>query len=934
MQKFKWNHIFLFLICFSITKTNLAQSGFPIALNEIQVTNTTNNINLLDNYFEPSDWLEIKNNFTSTVSLSGYYLSNDRTNLRKWQFPSTFTMGIGQFSIVWLSGRNETKILNGLHHMHTNFKIDQCKNQWMILTSPNGVVRDSVFIQRTKENHTRGRLQDNWDNIGVQAWRVYTAPTFSATNNLAGYLDYCPQPNFTEPPGIGTVSSPTFDIYTAFAGAAIDTSCFEVWYTTDGTYPIPPPSGTALPYIDAATNLIMPPMNTTMFRAACYPKSTATVVPAVPPSWCETNYLPSFVQTNTYFCEPGHLLPDFSQKFGILSIALDNPNWFLVGSPSTSVHVEYFEMSGKDPKKFISEGYAELSKPVNESWLSFQKGFNLNIDDRRGFGCNFEGQMFNVPELGISTRTLFPNLQVSGGDFEAHSAPATNTADPSPGTGLRDVFIQTLAAKYDLKVNPLHIKPISLFINGKYIGTYNFKEVYDKYYEEFYNKQTQTDKTTMLFYHNNEGIVQTHSTTNNWFGAPQTDLFKFASTYPFNAPTITPANQNYTLLKRRLDVPNFIDWNITNSYTQNSNLYSYNIAMAKGSNTLTSGGRWHHYLWNMPAIFQYTAIALNTIAYNNPLSNPCIISQPTVPLSPNGYNGQGVIFYNLMNKFGGNAEFRRDYLMRYQDLMNGPFNCTNLERHWQNIYDVYKTEMIKHEGGPTAMLPMPGPFVQGGTDVWDTNMYALKKAIQKRCEYMNEAFNENVNCYGLIGPYDLTVDVYPAGAGKVKLNTFIVPNYLWSGKYFKGPMSFKAIPTDSSFVFDHWELVNHAETNARPLSLDSIGINFASTAGEKIVAVFTDRSLDAALPTGFSPNGDGNNDVFGILGSGKYANEYEMRIWNRWGQEVFRSTDPTVGWDGNFNGSQAQTGVYAYYITYKNIFGEVKPIKGNITLVR
>ncbi|MBL7917657.1 MAG: gliding motility-associated C-terminal domain-containing protein, partial [Bacteroidia bacterium] len=120
----------------------------------------------------------------------------------------------------------------------------------------------------------------------------------------------------------------------------------------------------------------------------------------------------------------------------------------------------------------------------------------------------------------------------------------------------------------------------------------------------------------------------------------------------------------------------------------------------------------------------------------------------------------------------------------------------------------------------------------------------------------------------------------------------------------------------------------------RPLSLDSIGIDFSNTLGEKVVAVFTDRQKDSGIPSAFSPNGDGINDVFGILGSGKYSDNFEMRIWNRWGQEVFRSTDPTVGWNGNFNGAQAQPGVYAYYITYKNLFGEDKVVKGNVTLVR
>ena len=82
----------------------------------------------------------------------------------------------------------------------------------------------------------------------------------------------------------------------------------------------------------------------------------------------------------------------------------------------------------------------------------------------------------------------------------------------------------------------------------------------------------------------------------------------------------------------------------------------------------------------------------------------------------------------------------------------------------------------------------------------------------------------------------------------------------------------------------------------------------------------------ANVPTGFTPNGDGINDIFKPLGSAEFATEYQMTIWNRWGQEVFRSTDPLVGWDGNYKGAQALTGVYAYWISYKNIIVTGKQI--------
>ena len=68
------------------------------------------------------------------------------------------------------------------------------------------------------------------------------------------------------------------------------------------------------------------------------------------------------------------------------------------------------------------------------------------------------------------------------------------------------------------------------------------------------------------------------------------------------------------------------------------------------------------------------------------------------------------------------------------------------------------------------------------------------------------------------------------------------------------------------------------------------------------------------IPTAFSPNGDGLNDEFKAVipeTSGKFF----MRIYNRWGEEIFYSNDPTIGWDGNMpDGSLAPKEVYTYRV--------------------
>lgn len=166
----------------------------------------------------------------------------------------------------------------------------------------------------------------------------------------------------------------------------------------------------------------------------------------------------------------------------------------------------------------------------------------------------------------------------------------------------------------------------------------------------------------------------------------------------------------------------------------------------------------------------------------------------------------------------------------------------------------------------------------------------------------------------------------------------MLDSYIWYGKYYQTNLSFKAIPTNTAYVFHHWEFSGPAPVDGI-LSKDSVIVNFNT--GGNVVAVFTDKrnginnsDEGANVPTGFTPNGDGYNDVFRPLGSSEYVSEFEMTIWNRWGQEVFRSTDPLMGWDGKFKSQDAQTGVYAYIINYKNIYNELKMVKGNVTLTR
>jgi gliding motility-associated-like protein len=94
---------------------------------------------------------------------------------------------------------------------------------------------------------------------------------------------------------------------------------------------------------------------------------------------------------------------------------------------------------------------------------------------------------------------------------------------------------------------------------------------------------------------------------------------------------------------------------------------------------------------------------------------------------------------------------------------------------------------------------------------------------------------------------------------------------------------------------------------------------------------FRDRIL---IPSAFSPNGDGKNDVFRVANL-SFQKIVEFRVFNRWGKEVFHAeAGATGGWDGTWNGDPQPMDTYKYIIRIAYPDGLMETYKGDITLVR
>lgn len=88
------------------------------------------------------------------------------------------------------------------------------------------------------------------------------------------------------------------------------------------------------------------------------------------------------------------------------------------------------------------------------------------------------------------------------------------------------------------------------------------------------------------------------------------------------------------------------------------------------------------------------------------------------------------------------------------------------------------------------------------------------------------------------------------------------------------------------------------------------------------------------IPNSFTPNNDGLNDIF--IPSFYFVNTdgYSMKIFNRWGEQIFVSNDISVGWDGTYNNTIAPSGTYTYTILFQNLFGQPFRKVGTVHVIR
>jgi gliding motility-associated-like protein len=140
------------------------------------------------------------------------------------------------------------------------------------------------------------------------------------------------------------------------------------------------------------------------------------------------------------------------------------------------------------------------------------------------------------------------------------------------------------------------------------------------------------------------------------------------------------------------------------------------------------------------------------------------------------------------------------------------------------------------------------------------------------------------------------------------------------------------IPNDGSL--NNPNVSNPIATPKDSTTYTVIGMNEWGCRDKAEVTIDVELDMTEYIPSAFTPNGDGLNDLFRIRGI-KYQKIVDFKVYNRWGEIVYDfKTGDSQGWNGKFKGQDAEMGVYNYSIILAKPGRLDKIYKGNVTLIR
>lgn len=531
----KKNYYALVLLFFSFA---FQSANADIVINEYSCSNLTQ---VQDDYGEYEDWIELYNTAGTTVTIGGYYLSDNPANPTMYQIPAGVTIAANGFRRFWATARNT---YSGTHY-HTNFRLTQSKNNpdFVVLSDTSGNIIDLIQLTKTQLGHSYGRITN-----GNATWGIFTAPTINASNTSASYTTYAAKPDASMPAGYYS-GSVTVSLYNSEPNSVIR-------YTLDGTLP----NGSSALYSNPITI-----SSTSVLKAI-----TISSDPAI---------LNSFVLFNTYFINVSHTLK-------VVSIAGSQLTTLANGNSSLEPNgsIEYFDTN----EVRTSKAYGSFNSHGQDSWANDQRSLDFVARDEMGYSDALDEKIFPFTQRDEFQRFI---LRAAGDD----NYPAAHHSANAGSAHLRDAYVQMLAKRGGLSLDVRGAEKCIVYINAQYWGVYDLRERCDHHeYTEYYYDQGKYDLQFLQRWGSRWAEYGGNTALNAW------DTFH---NWTMSHNMANPAD--YATVTAQLDVTSLVDYIIVNALVNCTDWLNYNTGWWRGLNPNGGHQKWGYILWDNDATFAF-----------------------------------------------------------------------------------------------------------------------------------------------------------------------------------------------------------------------------------------------------------------------------------------------------------------------------------------
>jgi hypothetical protein len=610
---------------------------------------------------------------------------------------------------------------------HTNFQLN-AEGEAVVLTSPAGEVLDRVVFGAIPRDVSYGRaLADR------TRWCFFATPTPGAPNSTLGTTEWLLPPAFSH---AGGFYSNAFDLVLTNLNAG-----GEIRYTLNGAEP--------------TTNSMLY-VRPIAIRSRAGTPNDLSAIPTVPggqaplgevfKGWVvrarafKAEAMPSITLTRTFWVDPAgparYTLP-------VVALTTDRRNFF---DPDIGIYVP-----GNAPGGNYSQRGDEWQRPVHVELYETDRQLALAQDgDVKIHGNtsqNFPIKGLDLDATGGAGRQpfrhrFFPNRNRT--EFE-HVLLRPSGHDYGMAF-MRDELMHELAGEIGAETQAA--RPCVVFLNGEYWGLHYLKEKEDAEFVGFYG-DVPVDMLDYL-----EGYAAAKAGDTRHYDA----MIQFMSTNDLALPA------HYQQVQSLMEVPNYIDYKACEIFN-----YRWDIGNHRLWRPRTPEGRWRWVQFD-------NDVGWGGFWAEQPgWSYDMLAADLSVDGRLHGHNGEVTTF--LLRRLMLNAEFQRDFINRFADLLNTVFQPTNTLAHVDRLASQLAPEMDEHARRWRAPASLAN---------WQQAVDYLREYARRRPDFCRQHL---IQQFRLPGTAQLSLKVQPAGGGTLMLNTLdLAPTneVPWQGTYFRG----------------------------------------------------------------------------------------------------------------------------------------------------